>query len=143
MTDRPEAIPSGSTPTDPDTLAGASHTIEHVVAPSDTAANWGNALDVLATPVLLWLGEVACQQLMEKAVGPGEMSLGVAHNSAHLAPTVLGDHVKITATLERCSDRKFSFRVQAWDSRSCVLQGTHTRAVVQREEFTAALFASQ
>jgi predicted thioesterase len=120
-------------------LVGRSHTLRHTVSEADLARRWGNGLDVLATPVLLWLGEMACMRLLEEATSPDEMSVGVAHDSAHLAPTVLGEEVTVTAVLVRASGRKCAFEVTARDPRDRVLSGTHTRAVVDRARFAERL----
>jgi len=60
---------------------------EHRVSADDTAQHWGNDLPVLATPVLLWLGEVTAMRALADYLNDGEMTVGLAHDSAHLAPT--------------------------------------------------------
>lgn len=120
-------------------LVGTSSSLDHTVTPQDSAKNWGNELDVLATPVLLWLGEIAAMKVIEKAITDADMTVGLAHDSAHLAPTPTGETVTLTATLTRVEGKKLTFAVEGRDTHSTVLRGEHTRAVVDRDRFTAKL----
>jgi predicted thioesterase len=108
---------------------------EHVVTDAETARHWGNELPVLATPVLLWLGEITAMRAVADHLGSQEMTLGVAHNSAHLAPTPVGHCVTVSATLRQQQGRILVFDVEARDRDEVVLRGTHTRAVVDRGRF--------
>lgn len=120
-----------------DLTAGLSAQTDHVVTEADSAARWGNELEVLATPVLLWLGEITSMKAVEGAVPDTEMTVGFAHDVRHLAPTPIGDTVRITATLVEVDGRKLVFEVSAADSSATVLAGRHTRAIVNRAAFTA------
>lgn len=122
-------------------LIGASATLEHRVAPEDSAKNWGNELDVLSTPVLLWLSEITAMKVIEAAVTARAMTVGLAHDSAHLAPTPTGEIVKLTATLRQVDGKRLTFAVEATDRHATVLRGVHTRAVVDRDRFAAKLTA--
>ena len=124
-----------------DISTGASARHEHVVDAAETAEHWGNELPVLATPVLLWLGEITAMRVVEDRLEPGEMTLGVAHDSAHLAPTPVGQRVTVTATLRERQGRRLVFDVEARDEDEVVLHGTHTRAVVDRASFGSRLTA--
>jgi predicted thioesterase len=114
---------------------GASARYEHAVTEAETAKHWGNELPVLATPVLLWLGEITAMRAVADHLGTDEMTLGVAHNSAHLAPTPVGHRVTVTATLREQQGRILVFDVEARDRDEVVLRGTHTRAMVDRSRF--------
>jgi fluoroacetyl-CoA thioesterase len=120
-----------------DLTAGLSAQTDHVVTEADSAARWGNELEVLATPVLLWLGEITAMKAVGGAVPDTEMTVGFAHDVRHLAPTPIGDIVRITATLVEVDGRKLVFEVSAADSSATVLAGRHTRAIVNRAAFTA------
>jgi alkylation response protein AidB-like acyl-CoA dehydrogenase/predicted thioesterase len=114
---------------------GLTGEIVHEVRRDDTAAEWGNELEVLATPVLLWLAEVACMRALDGLLGADEMTLGGAHDVAHLAPTPLADAVRVRATLTEVEDGRLTFAVSAADGEETVLEGTHTRFVVDRDRF--------
>jgi fluoroacetyl-CoA thioesterase len=116
---------------------------EHRVSAGDTARHWGNDLPVLATPVLLWLGEVTAMRALADYLNDGEMTVGLAHDSAHLAPTPAGQLVKITARLRERTGRTLVFDVEGRDDHEIILRGTHTRAVVNRTRFLARLANKQ
>ncbi|MGW7313842.1 thioesterase family protein [Streptomyces sp. NPDC054854] len=118
-------------------LIGTSASHTHTVTESDSAINWGNELPVLATPVLLWLSEITAMKVIESALGEADMTVGLAHDSSHLAPTPTGETVTITATLTHVDKRSLAFDVSATDSAGSVLEGRHTRALVDRARFSA------
>jgi fluoroacetyl-CoA thioesterase len=117
----------------------ATHQLTHQVADADSAANWGNDLPVLATPVLLWLSELTAMRAVEQYLDEGEMTVGLAHDSSHRAPTPVGMRVRITATLVEHRGRKLVFAVQGHDDKDLVFDGRHTRAVVRRSEFVESV----
>ncbi|MFF1405024.1 thioesterase family protein [Streptomyces sp. NPDC058294] len=124
-----------------DDLIGTTASLTHTVTPEQSAKAWGNGLDVLATPVLLWLSEIAAMKVIEDRINDPAMSVGLAHDSAHLAPTPTGETVTVTATLTAVDKRRLTFDVEARDNHAAVLRGTHTRAVVDRHSFTEKLAA--
>ncbi|NYV73741.1 thioesterase family protein, partial [Streptomyces sp. UH6] len=127
--------PTTRTSTDPSSLVGSTARVTHRVTDEDSATRWGNDLPVLATPVLLWLTEIAAMKVVEPAVGAGDMTVGLAHDSAHLAPTPVGEEVTLSATLTAVDGRKLVFEVEARDAEAVVLRGRHTRALIDRERF--------
>lgn len=115
--------------------------VHHVVGVGDSAAAWGNELPVLATPVLLWLAEIACMEALSDALEPGEMTVGIEHVAEHLAPTPVGATVRCVSRLSAVAGRRLIFEVEASDGRNIILRGAHTRAVVDRDEFQAKVSA--
>ena len=116
---------------------GLTADLTHRVAQADSAENWANELSVLATPVLLWLAEVTCMQAIEDHLAGEEMTLGLAHDVRHLAPTPVGDEVHVHAELERIDGGRLHFRISARDGGEAVLDGSHQRALVDRNRFAA------
>lgn len=120
-------------------LVGSSATRHHVVGPRDSATAWDNDLDVLATPVLLWLSEVTAMDVLREEVTTPWMTVGLTHDSAHVAPTPVGEEITVTATLTGVDGKVLTFEVEARDSRAVILRGVHGRAVVHREAFEKKL----
>jgi predicted thioesterase len=113
--------------------------LRHRVRAQDTARNWGNDLPVLATPVLLWLAEIAAMDALKEAVEDGEMSVGVAHDARHLAPTLEGAEIEVEAIPVEVDERSVTFRVWARDAGRDLFVGTHTRGIVATGRFVARL----
>lgn len=118
---------------------GMSATLTHEVTADDAATRWANDVEVLATPVLLWLGEVACMRAIEDVLSPGEMTVGAAHSARHLAATPVGWNVTVEATLVEVHGRRLTFRVAANDGREAILEGTHDRFVLDAAKFKASV----
>src|SRR5207249_6487374 len=101
----------------------------------DTAACWGNELDVIATPILLWLAELACMRCLAEHLGSEELTVGMGHRVQHQAPTPVGWQVAVTATLKQVRGKILVFEVVANDGVEDVFSGTHTRALLNRQRF--------
>lgn len=114
---------------------GASSILVRKIQPEFLASRWGNDADVLATPILLWLSELACMKVVEGHLPQGTMTVGHGHNSKHLAPTPSNFTIEIMATLLKVDGRILLFRVQGTDGRDEIIVGEHTRALIDTALF--------
>jgi fluoroacetyl-CoA thioesterase len=87
---------------------------------------------VYGTPFLVRDIEQTCRQLLLQYADPGEDSVGVEIAVRHLAPTLLGMDVEITAKVTALDGRKIAFEVTAKDELESISAGTHTRFVVNK-----------
>ena len=85
---------------------------------------------VYATPYLVRDIEQTCRQLLLEHGDAGEDSVGTDIAIKHLAPTLLGMSVEITATVAAVEGRKITFEVSAKDDLEPISTGTHGRFVV-------------
>jgi fluoroacetyl-CoA thioesterase len=85
---------------------------------------------VYATPFLVRDIEMTCRDLLLDHADNGEDSVGMEVAVRHLAPTLLGMDVEITAKVAAIEGRKVSFEISAKDEIEPVSTGTHTRFVV-------------
>ena len=85
---------------------------------------------VYGTPYLVRDIELTCRQLILDHGDGGEDSVGTDIAIKHLAPTLLGMTVEITATVTAVEGRKVSFEVSAQDDVEQICSGTHGRFVV-------------
>jgi fluoroacetyl-CoA thioesterase len=107
-----------------------------VVEEQHTAAHLGRGGGrVLATAVLVALMEAAARSLVDPNLEPGHLSVGTGLNIKHLAATPLGMRVTVRAELVSVAGRRLNFKVEAYDEREKVGEGTHTRAIVNLERF--------
>lgn len=116
-------------------IIGNTAVITHTVEQTDLATYWNNDTPVLATPVLLWLSELAAMQAVDAHLPVGHMTVGTAHNCQHLAPTPVGFNLTLRATVKSATRKHILFDVEATDGIELILSGTHTRAVVDRRRF--------
>ena len=87
---------------------------------------------VYGTPFLVRDIEQTCRELLLQFSESGEDSVGMEIAVKHLAPTLLGMNVEITATVVSVEGRKVAFEVSARDELDPVSTGTHTRFVVDK-----------
>lgn len=92
---------------------------------------------VLATPVMINLMEAAALDAIERLLPPGYQSLGTHLNVGHYAATPVGMGLRAGALVTKVEGRNVEFRVEAFDERERVGDGTHTRVVVNVERFDA------
>lgn len=121
---------------------GASGSATLVVAESDTAASLaletGDVFPaVLATARMIALMELAAGRAMRPSLAPGQLSVGVALNVEHTAPTPVGSRVTATARFTGRDGKFYLFEVSARDEAGEVGRGTHRRAVVATERLLA------
>jgi fluoroacetyl-CoA thioesterase len=87
---------------------------------------------VYGTPFLVHDIEHTCRELLLQHTDPGEDSVGTAIAVKHLAPTLLGMDVEITATVSAVDGRKIAFEVTARDEFELISTGTHDRFIVDK-----------
>lgn len=114
---------------------GKEATYIHVVKKTDLATHWQNNMEVLATPILLWLSELACMKCIENHLPQGFMTVGTAHNMKHLAPTPEGFKVFIKSTLIEAHKTKLVFTIDGHDGNEKIIEGNHTRHLIDINSF--------
>jgi predicted thioesterase len=115
----------------------------HTARPEDGADHWSNDLPVLATPVLLWLAELAAMRALTAYLDDDEMTVGTAHDASHRAPTPTGATIRVAARLTAIEGRQLRFAVLAEDAEEVVYQGSHERALVSASRFRARVAAKR
>jgi fluoroacetyl-CoA thioesterase len=95
-----------------------------------TISFMGEEARVYATPRLVSDIEYTCRDLLIEHCDPGEDSVGAELALRHLAPTLAGSTVEITARVATVEGRKVVFEVAAKDEIEEISKGTHTRFVV-------------
>jgi predicted thioesterase len=87
---------------------------------------------VYGTPYLVLDIEHTCRNLILEHADPGEDSVGTEVAIKHLAPTLPGSTVEITATVTAVEGRKVTFAVAAKDEIDTISSGAHERFVVDK-----------
>lgn len=95
------------------------------------------AVKVLATPIMVALMEEAARHAIDPLLETDQVSVGMALAVKHQAATPIGMRVTARAELLTVAERTLTFRVEAHDEREMVGEGTHVRAIVNRERFLA------
>ncbi len=107
-----------------------------VVTDQLTAALYGSGLvPAFATPAMVALMENASVAAIQKHLGAGQTSVGVEVNVKHLAATPVGMRVRARSEVTAVDGRRVSFKVEAWDEREKIGEGTHQRVIVDDARF--------
>ena len=125
-------------PIDNELELNATATAEHVVGPEDLASALPIGMRdefpaVLATARMVALMEIAAARVLQRLLGPGELSVGVTVDISHTAPTPPGVVVTATARYEGREGKLFVFEVSASDPGGEIGRGWHKRAIVTSE----------
>lgn len=117
--------------------AGARGSAERIVGETDTGAAVGSSdLPILATPVLLALGEAATIDAVAGRLPGGSTSVSMRVHFDHVRPVPVGRTVFTKALLERVEGRRLTFSVEARDSDGDLVgSGRIVRIVVDRRRF--------
>ena len=115
---------------------GAAGSAHIVVGDQHTAPHVGSGkVAVLATPVMLNLMEAAALDAAERFLPPGHQSLGTHLDVRHIAATPVGMTARARAEVVAIEGRKIHFKVEAWDERELIGDGTHVRVGVNVARF--------
>jgi fluoroacetyl-CoA thioesterase len=119
-------------------VPGLRAAFDHTVADQDTAVALGSGdVPVLATPRVLALAERATVAAVAGAIGPGATTVGARVELEHLAASVVGAAVRVSAELERVDGRVLEFAVELTDGARLAARGRVTRVLVDRDAFLA------
>jgi len=94
---------------------------------------------VLSTPHMIGWMERTCRNAVLPLLEKGHDTVGTHVNVAHLAAAPLGMTVRFTAEVTGVSDRRVEFRVEAWDEKEKIGEGTHERAIINIARFATRL----
>jgi fluoroacetyl-CoA thioesterase len=94
---------------------------------------------VLSTPNMILGLERTSRNLVLPLLDPGYDSVGTHVNVYHLAATPIGMAVTFRSEVVSVEDRRVNFKVQAFDEREKIAEGTHQRFIVHVERFAARL----
>lgn len=124
-------------PADPGALTA---TLTFTVEEGDTAAAVGSgSLPVLGTPRLLaWCEATTCAAI-ERALSPGETSVGTRVEIEHAKASPVGARITVTASETYADGRLHRFTVAAFQDKKVVATGEVTRVVVITEKFLSRL----
>jgi fluoroacetyl-CoA thioesterase len=98
---------------------------------------------VLSTPHMIGWMERTCRNTVLPLLDPGYDTVGTHVNVAHLAAAPLGMAVKFTAEVTAVNDRRIEFRVEAWDEKEKIGEGSHERAIINVAKFATRLAAKK
>ena len=102
----------------------------------DTALEVGSgSLLVYATPCMVALMEGAACEAIAEALPEEKASVGTELNISHISATPVGLEVRAEAEVIAVDGPIITFRVEAFDEKGKIGEGTHKRAVITTQRF--------
>ncbi len=115
---------------------GLESKMETVVTENDTADSFGSGgIKVLATPMMIGLMENAAHSAVDLHLPEGYATVGTRIDVRHIAATPVGMKVYATAQLTGIEGRKLHFKVEAYDEKEKIGEGSHERFIINVERF--------
>ena len=99
--------------------------------------------EVYGTPLMIYLMEFASARAVAPFLPAGWVSVGTEVNVKHLAATPVGATVTAHATVTAVNGRLVTFAVRAHDGVQLIGEGTHVRALVDKEKFMGRVAAKR
>jgi fluoroacetyl-CoA thioesterase len=123
-------------------LAGTRHE-ERLLVTNEVAIDFlgMEAARVLATPHLIGFLEMTARNSVKPLLDPGYDTVGTQINVVHLAATPVGMNVTLRSEVISVEDRRINFKVEAFDEREKIAEGTHQRAIVNVAKFATRVAA--
>lgn len=114
---------------------------EFLVKDSHSAKNMGSGdLEVLSTPCLVAFMEETCKNLLSTHLENGFSSVGSHISVDHLAPSKIGNTIKVEAEIKDIEKEKIiNFEVTTYDGDKKIGQAKHTRVIINVEKFLSRL----
>lgn len=111
---------------------------ETLVTEENSAKAVGSGtLLVFATPAMIALVEETCWKSVAPFLGAGEGTVGTKLDVAHISATPLKMKVWCESELTEVDRRRLVFRVNVYDEKGKIGEGTHERFVIDTEKFMA------
>ncbi len=115
---------------------GMNAKMEIIVKESETAASYGSGgVNVYATPAMIGLIENTSLNAVDPFLPEGYATVGTHLDVKHLAATPVGMRVSARAELIEIDRKKLVFKVEAFDEKDKIGEGTHSRFIIEKKKF--------
>ena len=96
---------------------------------------------VLGTPWMISFMERVSNRLVAAQLPAGQISVGVHVDVRHLAATPMNVEIRVRSEVLEVVKSRVKLSIEAWDSQDKIGEGTHLRAVVDKERFMTGVLA--
>jgi len=94
---------------------------------------------VLSTPHMIGFMERTCRDTVLPLLEAGYDTVGTHVNVWHRAAAPMGTTVTFRAEITGVNERRVQFRVEAWDEKEMVGDGTHERTIINVAKFATRM----
>jgi fluoroacetyl-CoA thioesterase len=116
--------------------AGLVSETTHEVKAAWSAITLGSGtFNVLGTPAMAIVAEQICREMVDPLLDESQATVGTRLNIRHLAPTPVGDAIRLRAEVVSIERNIITFEIKIWDSVELVGKADHQRAIIDIERF--------
>ena len=109
---------------------------EDSVRAENTASHIGSGTaKVLSTPSMIALMEKTCRTSVKPYLEEGQETVGTRVDISHESASPVGMKIWCDSTLVEIDRRRLTFRVEAYDEKGLIGQGTHERFIIDEKRF--------
>ncbi len=114
---------------------------EQVLVTTEIAVDFLGMEDarVLGTPYMIGLMEITARNVIKRYLDEGFDTVGTMVNIKHLAASPIGMSVRFRAEILEAADRRVLCKVEAFDEKEKIGEGTHERAIIHVAKFAERL----
>jgi fluoroacetyl-CoA thioesterase len=94
---------------------------------------------VLSTPHMIGYMERTCRDTVLPLLDQGYDTVGTHVNVYHIGAAPMGMAVTFKAEVTGVTERRVQFRVEAWDEKGKIGEGTHERAIINVAKFATKM----
>lgn len=121
-----------------DLKVGITGQAEEQVTGRNTASSMGSGgIEVYATPAMIALMEKAAAGTVQPYLPEGNSTVGTMINIKHIAATPVGMNITAKAELIEVNEKRLTFKIEAYDDKEKIGEGTHERYIITVEKFIA------
>ena len=121
---------------------GAAATQEITVTRDMTVAHFHEHMpEVYGTPIMIYHMEVTAEAAIRDYLPQGWITVGVLVNVKHLAASPIGMSVRFRAEILEVADRRIVCKVEAYDEKEKIGEGTHERFIIDVARYAERLIA--
>ena len=121
-----------------DLKVGITGEAQDQVTGKNTASSMGSGgIDVYATPAMIALMEKAAAITVQPYLPEGSSTVGTMVNIKHIAATPVGMNITAKAELIEVNEKRLIFKIEAYDDKEKIGEGTHERYIIAIDKFIA------
>lgn len=115
---------------------GLTNKMDFIVSHNETANSYGSgSLEVYATAAMIALMENTSMNCVQAGLPEGYTTVGIEVNIKHIKATAVGMKVSCETLLEKIEGKRLYFKVEAYDPKGKIGEGSHVRYIVNSTEF--------
>jgi fluoroacetyl-CoA thioesterase len=92
-------------------------------------------LEVLGTPAIAVMVEQVCRGMVDPLLEAGKTTVGSLLKIKHMAPTPIGDVIRLRAEIISIERNTLTFVIRLWDSVELVGEADHQRVIIDVQRF--------